>query len=202
MSRKFGADRGKPIDRYYIDRFLAAHSKDISGHVLEIGEDTYTRLYGGSRVSRSDVLHAASGNAAATIIGNLETGEGVPQNCITCIILTQTYQFIYELRMAIAVSYQALASEGVLLATFPGISPLSRYDVDRWGEYWRLTTLSARKLFSEIFGEGNVCVQANGNLFAVIAFLKGMAVEDLRTEELLFHDPDYELLITVRAKKV
>jgi hypothetical protein len=53
ISRSFGYDRGQPIDRYYIANFLGRHSGDIRGHVLEIGDDRYTRRFGGDRVTHS-----------------------------------------------------------------------------------------------------------------------------------------------------
>jgi hypothetical protein len=34
-----------------------------------------------------------------------------------------------------------------------------------------------------------------------MAFLYGLSTRDLRSQELDFHDPDYEVLITVRAVK-
>jgi hypothetical protein len=89
----------------------------------------------------------------------------------------------------------------VLLATFPGISQISRYDMDRWGDYWRFTTLSARRLFEEVFPPGKVTVRAYGNVLAAVAFLHGLAAEELRRQELDYHDPDYELIITLRALK-
>jgi hypothetical protein len=148
------------------------------------------------------VLHAVAGNPTATVIGNLETGEGIPKKSLSCMIVTQTFQFTYETRKAIATCHNALVSGGVLLATVPGISQISRYDMDRWGDYWRFTSLSARKLFGEVFGEPNVEVEAHGNVISATAFLRGLAVEDLRPKELEFRDPDYELLITIRAVKV
>jgi hypothetical protein len=33
ISRAFGYDRGTPIDRYYLDRFLDEHNGDIRGRV-------------------------------------------------------------------------------------------------------------------------------------------------------------------------
>ena len=47
VSRMYGADRGKPVDRWYIERFLAAHTADVRGRVLEVAETTYTEWYGG-----------------------------------------------------------------------------------------------------------------------------------------------------------
>jgi hypothetical protein len=170
--------------------------------VLEIGDDVYTRRFGGHQVERREVLHLVSGNPAATIIGNLETGDGIPINCMTCIILTQTLQYTYEIRKAIDACHKALQSEGVLLATLPGISQISRYDMDRWGDYWRFTSRSALKLFGEVFGEENIKVETHGNVFAASAFLYGFSVQDLRKRNLDLNDPDYELVITVRARKV
>lgn len=201
ISRVFGFDRGQPIDRYYIDEFLKSYSTEIKGRVLEIGDSTYTDKYGGSKAVIAEVLHAVEGNPQATIIGDLGTGSGIPQNSFDCIILTQTLLCIYQVHEAIANTYLALKPGGVLLATFPGISQISRYDMDRWGDYWRFTTLSATKLFEEVFPPKNIEIKAYGNVLVAVAFLHGLAVEDLRKEEMDYNDPDYEVLIAVRAVK-
>jgi hypothetical protein len=201
VSSEFGFDRGQPIDRYYIENFLQQHAADIRGHVLEIGDDGYTRRFGVNQVSRSEVLHAVPGNPQATLVGNLETGQGLPSGEYSCMILTQTFPCLYEVRKAISHCHLALATGGVLLATLPGICQISRYDMDRWGDFWRFTSLSARRLFSEAFGEAQVKVETFGNVLAAIAFLHGLAVAELRPEELDYHDPDYEVTITVRAVK-
>ena len=57
----------------------------MKGRVLEIGEAAYTRRFGGSRVIQSDVLHPVAGNDEATLVGNLTTGEGIPQSAFDCI---------------------------------------------------------------------------------------------------------------------
>jgi len=199
LSRKFGADRGLPIDRYYIERFLSRYSEDIRGCVLEVEDASYTRRFGGNRVIRSEVLHARSDNPAATIVGDLATGEAIPRNSFDCVILTQTLQFIYDLPSAILHTHAMLQRGGVLLATMPGISQISRYDMDRWGDYWRFTSLSARRLFEEIFGESHVSVEICGNLLTSTAFLCGLSTEDMRPAELDWCDEDYQMVITVRA---
>src|SRR5262245_22980016 len=199
-SRRFGLDRGRPIDRYYIERFLTAHAVDIRGRLLEIGDDMYTRQLGGDRVHRSDVLHARSGRPGATIVADLQRAEGIAADTFDCIILTQTLQFVYDVRAAVGELWRILRPHGVVLATLPGITQISRYDMERWGEYWRFTTLSARRLFEDVFGP-SITVEAHGNVLAAIAFVHGCAVEDMRDRELDYVDPDYELIITVRAVK-
>jgi len=201
VSRVFGLDRGRPLDRYYIEAFLQANAGDISGEVLEIGDDTYTRWFGGGKVVRSDVLHRVPGNLVATMVGNLETGEGVARKAFTCMILTQTLPFIYDVRKAISTCHHALVPGGVLLATIPGISQISRYDADRWGDFWRFTEQSATQLFGEVFRPENITVQSHGNVRVACAFLHGLASHELTEKELDYHDPDYPVLITVRALK-
>ena len=60
LCRGFGYSRGTPIDRYYIERFLARQSLAIRGRVLEFGDDTYTRRFGGARVESVDIWHASA----------------------------------------------------------------------------------------------------------------------------------------------
>jgi hypothetical protein len=200
VSRVFGFDRGLPIDRYFIEQFLEANAHDIRGRVLEIADNTYTRRFGGNRVSRSDVL-ATQEQVNATYVGDLSTGRGVPDEAFDCIILTQTLNVIYDVKGTIATCHRCLTSGGVVLATLPCICQISRHDMDRWGDYWRFTTLSARKLFEEFFCAEDVLVQAHGNVFVAVAFLHGLASEELSPKELEFNDPDYQVLITVRALK-
>lgn len=201
ISRVFGWDRGQPIDRYYIETFLFHNSADIQGHVLEIGDASYTRMFGGDKVAKSDVLHVTPDNPQATLVGNLATGEGIPSNRFDCLILTQTLPFIYDVQAAIANAHSALKPDGVCLATFPGISQISRYDMDRWGDYWRFTDASARRMFGEVFGAANVVVKTHGNVLVACAFLHGLAQMELKPAELDYRDTDYQVVITVRAVK-
>jgi SAM-dependent methyltransferase len=201
ISPVFGLDRGQPIDRYYIEAFLRKNSSDIQGRVLEIGDPGYTRKFGGDRVMQSDVLHAVPGNPQATLVGDLTTGQGILNAAFDCAILTQTFLFIYDVQAAIANAYAALKPGGVLLATFPGISQISRYDMERWGDYWRFTDASARRLFGDVFGPENVTITTYGNVLAACAFLHGLAAHELKQKELDYHDPDYQVIIAVRAVK-
>ncbi len=199
LSRTFGLDRGTPIDRYYIDRFLGRHAADVRGRVLEVGDATYTRRFGGDRVTRADVLHATAGNRHATLVGDLASGTGMPAAAFDCIVLTQVLPFVFDVAAAVRTCARALVPGGVVLATVPGISQVSRYDMDRWGDFWRFTDLSARRLFADAFGDDAVDVSVHGNVRVAQAFLQGMALEEMTGPELDAVDPDYQVLITVRA---
>ena len=199
FSRSWGFDRGKPVDRYYIEAFLAEHSQDVQGRVLEVGGDEYTREFGGERVLRSDVLHVDATNPRATIVADLTAAPEIPSGNFDCVICTQTLQFVEDPRQAIATLHRILAPRGVLLATFPGISQMG---ADEWRDSWcwRFTPRSAAMLFGERFG-GSATVRSQGNVTAAVAFLHGLAVEDLGPRHLTVNDPAYDLVITVRAVK-
>lgn len=201
VSRHFGADRGagKPVDRWWIERFLAAHRADVRGRVLEIAESTYTQWYGDGEVTRSDVLFAAAGHPDATVIGNLVTGEGMPPAAFDCFLCTQTLHVIDDVAAAVRGIHDTLAPGGVALVTMPAVSQTSREDARDWGDWWRFTSTSATRLFADAFGAGQIQVRAHGNVMTACAFLYGLSAEELTDEELAYDDPEYEALITVRA---
>lgn len=201
ISQAWGYDRGLPIDRYYIEQFLSVCAVDIQGHVLEVKDNSYTVKYGGDRVTKSDVLHKMEGNSRATIVADLTSAPELSADTFDCIICTQTLQFIYEVKAAIETLHRILKPSGVLLVTVPGVSQISRYDMDRWGDYWRFTTLSAGMLIAEAFPMSNVMVQAYGNVLSAISLLHGLASEELDQKALNSLDPDYEVLIAIRAVK-
>jgi hypothetical protein len=201
VSKRFGLDRGTPIDRYFIERFLADHSAAIRGDVMEIGDATYTRRFGRA-VRASHVLHATRDNPAATIVGDLARPETLTAASIDCFICTQTLNFIYPVEQAIAGLHHVLRPGGTVLATVAGISQISRYDMERWGDYWRFTDASARRLFAGAFAEHDVDVVSFGNVAVATAFLQGLAVEDLPDRRVLdVHDADYQLVLGIVARK-
>ena len=200
ISEQWGYDRGLPIDRYYIERFLARHSEDVRGRVLEIGDDSYTRRFGVGVVSKSDVLYVNEGNPKATIVADLTDANNIPSDEFDCIILTQTLHLIFNVRAAIATLYRILCPGGVLLATFPGITKISHREWSgSW--FWGFTSSSARKLFEEAFPPASIQIESYGNVLSAMSFLTGIAVEELSRDELDYFDADYEVSITVRAMK-
>lgn len=197
ISILYGFDRGLPIDRYYIERFLSDNTSDIHGHLLEIGDNYYTRKFGGKRVIKSDVLHVTDGNPIATIIADLSKADNIPSNTFDCIICTQTLQFIFDYQAALRHLYRILKPGGVILLTTHGTGKIDRC----WDEYWRFTAKSTQRIFQDIFLPTNISVKAYGNVLASISFLEGLAAEELSNEELDYSDTYYETLITVRATK-
>jgi SAM-dependent methyltransferase len=117
------------------------------------------------------------------------------------VILTQTLLCIYDVRAAVRTLHRILKPGGVVLVTLPGICQIAQPDFELWGDFWRFTTLAAKRLFEEAFSPGQVAVASHGNVFIATAFLHGLAQEEVTTRELDHHDPDYQVTITVRAVK-
>jgi len=200
IDRRFGLSRGTPVDRFYVERFLAEHRSSIRGHVLEVGDARYTSKFGGSKVTASSVLHAVGGKPGANIVGDLTKGLPGYAETFDCLILTQVLPFLFDVQAASRTIRSVCRAGGTALLTVSGISQISRYDMDRWGDYWRFTELSAKRLFSDAFGADNVEVISYGNVLAAVALLHGIAAEELTEDELLSIDPDYPAIIGIAAR--
>ena len=184
----------------YVERFVQGHASDIRGRVLEIAAPDYANRFG-SDVTRVDILMAKEGNPEATIVGDLADAPHIPSDTFDCAIVTQTLQFVYDIRSAVATLHRILAPGGVLLATVPGTTKISPPEDEEYGEWWHYTGRSLRRLGEEAFGAGNVEVETYGNVLTAAGFLYGLAASDLSQEELATHDPLYEVIVALRAQK-
>jgi SAM-dependent methyltransferase len=200
ISDDWGFDRGRPIDRTFIAAFLGRHAGDIRGSVLEVAGNGYTRRFG-TAVTLSDVIDRRSDNSNATIVADLARAPEIADSTYDCVIVTQTLQYIYDIRAAVGTLHRVLAPGGVALVTVPGITRISTFDASETGEYWHFTTWSARALFEERFPKGSVEVASFGDVLTATAALHGLAAEDLRRRDLEHRDPTYQVLVTVRAVK-
>lgn len=200
FSIDFGYDRGGPVDRYYIENFLAKEAAHIQGRVLEIGDNEYTLNYGGARVKQSDILHVDEKNPKATFVGDISDAPHVPDNTFDALVLTQTLHLIYDFKAALRTCHRILKPGGVLLLTVPGITPI---DHGEWKEiwYWSFTDKAMRKLMEETFPGGTSEVNTYGNVYAATSFLYGMGLPEVSKPKLDHNDPHYQVVITVKATK-
>lgn len=199
VSANFGWDRGTPIDRVYLERFLDANRADMRGRALEIGDASYCRRFG-SGVTRQDVLHVDPANRDATIVGDLSQPDVLAAEGFDCLLITQTLHLIFDMGQAAAQLHRALAPGGVLLLTVPGITPVDRHE---WGDswYWSLTAAAVRRLFEPLFGAENLRIEAYGNVYAATCFLQGLAAEEVDRAKLDPVDPAFPVVVALRARK-
>jgi SAM-dependent methyltransferase len=199
LSRAWGYDRGTPIDRVYIEQFLSAHANDVRGACLEVLNADYTHRFGGRHVTGSDVLDINPANTAATIIADLGEPDSLPAQRFDCVIFTQTLHLIPDMHIAMANVWRALSPGGVLLLTVPALGrheARKGFDHDRW----RVTKTGLEWLFGAL-PDAHADITAYGNVLSCVAFLYGLASEELRPEELQLHDREFPLIIGARVLK-
>jgi SAM-dependent methyltransferase len=199
ISADYGYDRGTPVDRAYIERFLAGHAADIGGRVLEVRDTRYTEAYGAGKITSRDVLDIDESNADATIVADLADPSSLPADRFDCVIMTQTLQYVDPPATGLANLYRALVPNGVALVTVPCMARLDPdfAAVDRW----RFTPAGLSRLFAGTGGWAEVEVSGFGNVLACAAFLYGIAAGELAEEELADHDDRFPLIACARARK-
>jgi SAM-dependent methyltransferase len=200
FSKKFGYNRGGPIDRYYIENFLQENASCIKGRVLEIGDNEYTLRFGGAAVTKSDIFHVDDKNPKATFVGDICNAPHLPDNGFDCIVLTQTLQFIYGYMDALKTCYRVLRPGGTLLITVPGLSPVP-YDL--WGDYclWAFNKASMVRIMSELFSPDQFKINSYGNILVATSFLYGVGLPEMKKEEMDYHDPHFQVIISAKATK-
>ncbi len=201
VGKLFGGDRGGSICRYYVDKFLRKNQSLIKGNVLEIGDRTYTWQFG-EMVECSHCLHFDREFVSGTeedFYGDLRNGDGLRTGFYDCIILTQVLNFVEDIRNVPKLLINSLKPGGTLLITVSGITPVSRYDMDRWGHFWNFTDAGIRRMFSL---EHTEClIETYGNYKVACAFLGGMSYTELEEEELTYKDEDFQVFISAVVRK-
>lgn len=196
----WGTDRGGSIPRYYISKFMEKHASDIRGRTLEIAGNRYVREFGHD-VERVDILDIVADNPDATIVADFADAPNAPDDAFDCLVVTQILSWIYDVRAPFETAHRILAPGGVFLATTPGITRLAPIEAERFGEWWHFTSAAATRVGEEVFGHGNVEVQSFGNPLAAAATLFGLGQWDVTTDELDVHDPNFEVIVAIRAVK-
>lgn len=199
LSRRFGLEYGTAVDRYYIENFLNKNRRYITGDVMEIAENTYTNMFG-EHVEHAYSLHV-NGWGNDCIKGNLETGEGITEGSIDCLICTQTLEHILDTEKVIENIYKLLKQNGTALITVAGIKQISLYDYHNWGEYWRFTKQTFEKLFSRVFEKKKIEVFSYGNIKTTFAMLYGVCQEELSQKDFEYNDEQFPLIVAAKVRK-
>lgn len=200
VSTEFGYDRGKPLDRHYVEDFLARHAQLIHGHVLEIGDTAYTTQFGGDRVVSAEAFHRFAGQPGVTYVGDISGVHNLPDDTFDCMVLTQTLHLIFDMPAAIATIWKALKPGGSVLVTVPWITSI---DKGEWNAtwYWAISPAGLRKLLETRFAASDIAVNAYGNVLAASAFLYGFAEHEVRPQDLDVDDPLCPVIVAASARK-
>jgi len=197
ISRSFWTDRGQPVDRYFIERFLDENRQYIYGECLEVLSPAYLYRFGHD-LKRVEVLDIDRKNPRATIYGDLRRIPEIPSESFDCVILTQVLQYIDDLDAAAGELLRILKPNGTALVTAPA---LMKRDTPERGDCWRFTVKGLRYVFARHVPEDHLEAKSWGNVLTGMASWIGLAQEDLRAAQLDEHDPSYPCLVSVRVTK-
>lgn len=195
FSENFGFDRGTPVDRFYLHRFLEANRPLITGRVLEVQVPSYTRTYGHSvTVSHTVDIDPKFGT---TYTCDLANAGQIPSNSYDCFLLPNTLQHVANLTDVLSTVLRVVKPGGVILASAPTLLPL----IPDGDDYWRLSPLGWRRTLERAWQGNQLSVDGHGNCLAAAAALYGLALEELSERELQANDPRYPVLVTIVCRK-
>jgi SAM-dependent methyltransferase len=192
FSSTFGFERGTPIDRYYLHRFLETHDALITGAVLEVQSSAYTQRFG-RNVTRTDTFDIVPDFAPTFLCDFTKPNSVVPSRSYDCVLLPNTLPHFRDLDAGLSEVRRVMRPGGVLLASAAGILPLTG-DVP---DYWRFSPDGWRERLARVWPGAAVRVEGHGNCLAAIASQLGLAVEELSTSELDVADPRFPVLTTI-----
>lgn len=183
----WGTERGTPVDRWYIERYLERHSDVVTGRSLEVKADTYASRLGASDV---EVVDIDPSNVRAKVVGDLCDAATLGAARYDAAIVTQTLQSVGDPGAAVRNLLASLRPGGALLVTVPCLSRVIDH-LDRW----RWAPAGLQQLLTVAPSGADVDVIGLGNGLAARAFLFGLAAEDLGSAALAAEDPAYPLIV-------
>jgi SAM-dependent methyltransferase len=200
LSPSFGGDRGRPVDRYYIEQFLNQYRQDIHGSILEVKDNSYAARFA-TGAFHCEVLDINPANPHATVIADLQQADSIDSGTFDCFLLTQTIGLIPNVAAALRHAHRILKPGGVLLLTAPGLGSRATERAEAPADYWRFTQDAIAELVHPMFGAENVQLHSYGNVLSAVALLMGIAEEELSPGELDVNDRRFPVVVTARAVK-
>ncbi len=186
----------KSIPGQYILIFIRENSKFITGNVLEIENDKFSRYFK-NQIKHLDILDIDESNLQANIHADLRTKKGLPKEKYDCIILTHVLDCIDDYESALKNIKYMLKKDGVLLCTIPCLERVS----NKTKTYFRFTQYGASFLFNKLFGKGNFNISFYGNLYSTIMYLNGFKFSKLNLKYFKYNDLKFPILIAIVARK-
>jgi glycosyltransferase involved in cell wall biosynthesis len=191
ISGKIGFERrSSSILARITKSFLNQHRSVIQGRVIELGDDSLTREYGGERVRSVTILRPSE------LFSDDGTNVG-PEDTCDCLIAMDAVQYADDPSLVVGNIERRLSPGGTALVILPGLVPMTAIPSDRW----RFTPFAVRKLFETAFRPETIEVQLYGNVRLAMATFHGLGEADLDEAAFKHHDDAFPLFVAVVATK-
>ncbi|NET02467.1 MAG: methyltransferase domain-containing protein [Sphaerospermopsis sp. SIO1G2] len=194
ICQAFGLTRGKPVDRYYLSKFIQEIQPQITGKILEIGGTPKDKdFYEVNPGSLYQVMNIESG-PGIDIVGDAHDTSIIQPDSFDSIITFNVLEHCYAPWQVVENIYTWLKPGGKCFAMVPSAIRLHATPMDYWRPLpdafaWMFRNFSQQKLY------------IYGNPISVIASYHGIATEELTTEELDAFHPDYPVATCIFAQK-
>lgn len=190
----FGFLRGKPIDRYYLDKFINEIKQEICGDILEIGATENAReSYDLNSDSSYRVMNVCVWKGV-DIVGDAHDTNNVEAESFDTILLFNVLEHCYAPWLVLENIHKWLKPGGKCFVSVPSAVRIHHIPQDYWRPLpdafnWMLRNFSQWQVFTY------------GNAMTVVASYYGVSAEELTTEELDSYHSDYPVITCVSAKK-
>ncbi|HEU4703998.1 MAG TPA: methyltransferase domain-containing protein, partial [Conexibacter sp.] len=135
----------------------------------------------------------------ATVVADLQCAPRLVSDRYDCLLLPHVLQLLEEPAAALAECVRVLRPGGVLLATVPAVGRIELGSPRT--DHWRFSAAGFAELVGAAFGAANAAVAGHGGTDAAIAFLAGLAAEELEPERIEAEAGEPPLVISARATK-
>jgi len=189
----FGFSRGTPLDRYYLNKFVAESRDLVVGSVLEIGGQKGSHeLYGFKNATSYVTMSIDSSDADITTDAH-DASAALPESYDSIII----FNVLEHCRRPWVIAsniYSWLKPGGRVFVMIPNMQRIHEGP----GDYWRILPEGLRSIFNQFNVEKLVTY---GNLFTSIAALSGVSSEEIPTGDKDSLDTDYPTITCMTGSK-
>lgn len=190
---QFGSLRGTPIDRYYLDKFIAEIREEVVGNTLEIGGKKDNRLlYGVNKAAPYLTMDLAG--KGLDIIGDAHDISAVEKGSLDSVIIFNVLEHCQRPWVVVDNIYEWLKDNGQVFCMVPNAQRVHNFPKD----YWRIFPDAIDSLFAR-FPHRKLYIY--GNPLTTIASYMGVAAEELKAEELDAAQENYPVASCIHARK-
>lgn len=191
----YGYSRGTPIDRYYLERFIAEIRDEVVGDTLEIGGRRQNQKLYGFNHPASYLTMDVIPHQDVEVVADVHNADAFPAGSFDTVVFLNVLEHCENPSLAVANVHRWLRDGGRVFCMVPNAQRVHGAPND----FWRPLPAAIDLLFSA-FPQRRMFVY--GNALSAVASLMGVAAEELSAEDLDWHDGEYPVASCIIAQKL
>jgi glycosyltransferase involved in cell wall biosynthesis len=189
-----------PIDRHYVQEFLAGEEHAVSGRVVVVGHRSHGHTFGTPSVIGADLLARTGVEGMEIEVDAIRSGSVPPPDSADAIVIAQALHLVPDPESVVEALHRALKPGGTLLVTVPFVAKIDRFD---WGRtpHWSIAPGALRNLLCGPFSARSVEIRNYGSILTTIAFVRGASAQAMKAADLEANDPAFPVVVAAVARK-